>query len=167
MDNEVLLVKPIDEPIRFFYYNPAIQGKSVTPLESISYDGSPYTLVFQDPSTLQHVLINEYDLIKKTTKLRICIVYPLSGANLTSDEKDGGPGPNIAGLMAEWRDAFKAMPKDHQIKQIVFDTLCGQKISIKHVVGVLREEKVSLNEKAAGFLRCTVQGYNDDDAMWV
>jgi len=44
--------------------------------------------------------------------------------------------------------------------------LCGQKLVIKHVVEVLREEK-SVLKKASGSLLCTVQGYNDDAAMWV
>lgn len=167
MDPEVLLLKPDDEPINFLYYNPLTKEETPTSLEAIRDDNSPRAFVFQDPSTLQHVFINEYGLIEDTTKLRVCIIYPLSGVYLTPDEKNGDSGPNIARLMAEWRDAFNAMPTNNQIKHIVFDLICGQKIEIQHLVGVLREEKSVLKEKAGGSLLCTIQGYNDDDAMWV
>ncbi|KAJ5993277.1 hypothetical protein N7451_009001 [Penicillium sp. IBT 35674x] len=167
MEPEVLLVKPDEKPVNFLYYNPITKEETPTSLESIRDDDSHRTVVFQDPSALQHVFINEYGLIEDATKLRVCIIYPLSGVNLTPDEKIGNPGPNIAELMAGWRDAFKAMPTKHQIKHIVFDMICGQKLVIKHLIEVLREEKSVLKEKAGGSLLCTIQGYNDDDAMWV
>ncbi|KAJ5537057.1 hypothetical protein N7513_010243 [Penicillium frequentans] len=167
MDPEVLLLKPDDEPIKFLYYNPTTKEETPTSLESVRDEDSPHTFVFQDPSTLQHVFINEHGLIEDTKKLRICIIYPLSDVNLTPGEKNGDSGPNIAELMSEWRDAFKAMPTNHWIKHIVFDMICGQNIAIKHLLGVLREEKSVLKEKAGGSLLCTIQGYNDDDAMWV
>ncbi|KAJ5913696.1 hypothetical protein N7504_002579 [Penicillium tannophilum] len=167
MDPEILLLKADDVPINFLYYNPITKEKTPTSLEAIRNEKSPRTFAFQDPSTLQHVFNNEYGLIKDTTKLRVCIIYPLSAVYLTPDEKNGDSGPNIARLMAEWRDAFNAMPTNNQIKHIVFDLICGQKIEIQHLVGVLREEKSVLKEKAGGSLLCTIQGYNDDDAMWV
>lgn len=167
MDPEILLLKADDVPINFLYYNPITKEKTPTSLEAIRNEKSPRTFAFQDPSTLQHFFNNEYGLIKDTTKLRVCIIYPLSSVSLTPDEKNEDFGPNIAGLMAEWRDAFNAMPTNHQVKHIVFDMICGQKIVIKHLVGVLRKEKSVLKEKAGGSLLCTIQGYNDDDAMWV
>ncbi|KAJ5650270.1 uncharacterized protein N7484_003993 [Penicillium longicatenatum] len=167
MDIELLLVKPDNQPIKLIHYDSITNEETPASVEAIREENGHCTFVFRDPSTFHHVFINEYGLIKGAKKLRFCIIHPLSGVNITPDEKTGGSGPNITELMTEWKLAFRAMPTNHQIKHIVFDMLCAQKLVIKHVIEVLREEKSVLKEKAAGSLLCTVQGYNDDDAMWV
>lgn len=58
-------------------------------------------------------------------KLHLQLLRPILSKQLTLEERNGSiKGPNMSILEKSWRTACKAIPKKHDIKEIIFDLSC-------------------------------------------
>lgn len=101
-------------------------------------------------------------------RLRLDILHTLSTAQLTPLEENGGiDGPNLSVLVEGWRTACRSIPRDHHIKEMVFDMSCGQPLEIRHIIRLLQQISTTTCLKASGTFHCYVQGCDPEKKTWL
>ncbi|KAB8232474.1 hypothetical protein ETB97_000877 [Aspergillus alliaceus] len=128
-----------------------------------------YRFIFKDPLDLQKLFEDparaSIAICKGMKKLHLDLLQALTDVELTKREEEiGDPtGPNTGPLLANWRNACRAIPKDHAIEELIFDVSCANKDALgpwltKRLIQLL---STTMMIKAKGDLRCVVQGLGD------
>ena len=139
------------------------------------------TFIFENPQTLSNFFINHCapaSAEKSFSIQSICIhvLEPISDCQLTGIELLGAikgdrydEAPNLERLVQEWRVAFRAIPKDHQVQELIFDMSCKQKIHLGHIAKLLQSISTSMYMKAQlkDYFACKVQGCGPEDKEWL
>ncbi|KAB8069542.1 hypothetical protein BDV29DRAFT_198590 [Aspergillus leporis] len=150
------------------HVNLANTNATEIPLDHIRKSPPIYLFVFQDPSELQKVF--ESTTSESTEKrngirkLRLKILYTISFVQLTPEERNGGiDRPNLSMLVQTWRSACRAIPRDHEIQEIIFDMSCEQQVGIRQMLARLLQHIVNtLCLRARGAIHCQVKGCGNE-----
>ncbi|OGE50268.1 hypothetical protein PENARI_c017G11684 [Penicillium arizonense] len=168
-----ILVSMSDAGIIFCRHLDSIATNTVAmPLDQIQEPLSSNIFIFQEPTVLGHFFKDTtspfLNISNGVRKLRLDILHTVSTAQLTPLEENGGiDGPNLSVLVEGWRSACRSIPRDHHIKEMVFDMSCGQPLEIRHIIRLLQQISTTTCLKASGTVHCYVQGCDPEKKAWL
>ncbi|KAE8417098.1 hypothetical protein BDV36DRAFT_309648 [Aspergillus pseudocaelatus] len=172
MATEVLITINSLGNVACFNVDPVISATTEIPLDDIRQALSTHVFVFRDPNELKKIFENTIPENVETRngmrKLRLRILRPISSKQLTLEEKYGSiKGPNMSILEKRWRTACKAIPKKHEIEEIIFEMSCDQEIELLHISTLLQHISTTMSLKARGTFHCQVQGCDSKSVEWL
>ncbi|CAI7567751.1 unnamed protein product [Penicillium glandicola] len=120
---------------------------------------SSRTFVFEDPKALKEYFGNSASPRVAATKLRIMPLYQFIGRPLSKEVSDKDelslvPLNNLAKvsldqnnhpqrqefitLFENWRAAFRAAPKEHNVQEVIFDLAGGREVNIAYITRLVQ-----------------------------
>lgn len=128
------------------------------------------TFNFDKPEDLRTFLLDNKSKFETVESLTVHIMSPLNHCELTELEKNGHEkGPNLTPLVQAWREAFRQIPKNHQLHQIIFDMSCEQEIQIRELSRLVQliSTVVSMKAKNGHVVSCVTVGLDDERKKWL